>query len=126
MEGKNTASFAILLLSISLFFSLVSAISPTSDIPGSTIAVYNFTGRCDGLRLGLCVNMMNMVEVVIGSPPLMPCCTLIYGLVDLEAGLRLCTAIRANIMGININIPIALSLVFNNCNKQVPSGFEIY
>lgn len=126
MESKNTVSFAIHLLSISLFFSLVSAIIiPTSDIPGSSIAVSNITGICDGLKLGLCVNVMNMVEIVIGSPPVAPCCPIIFGLVELEAGLRVCTHSRANIMGMNINIPVTFSLVFNNCNKLVPSGFEI-
>ncbi|KAL8103750.1 hypothetical protein AgCh_028088 [Apium graveolens] len=51
---------------------------------------------------------------------------LIQGLVDLEAAVCLCTPIRANILGIDLNVPVSLSLVLNNCGKKVPSGFECY
>ena len=45
------------------------------------------------------------------------------GLVDLEAAVCLCTAIKANVLGTNINVPVDLSLVLNYCNKSCPSGF---
>ncbi|KAG6634292.1 hypothetical protein CIPAW_12G108300 [Carya illinoinensis] len=46
------------------------------------------------------------------------------GLADLEAAVCLCTAIKANILGINLNIPLSLSLLLNVCSKNVPSGFK--
>ncbi|MBA0801749.1 hypothetical protein Gohar_012097 [Gossypium harknessii] len=54
----------------------------------------------------------------------MPCCSLLDGLVDLEAAVCLCTAIKANILGINLNIPVSLSLLLNVCSKNVPSNFQ--
>ncbi|KAL8122155.1 14 kDa proline-rich protein DC2.15-like [Apium graveolens] len=122
MESKNTASFALVLSLNLLFFSLVSATSP--DTPN--IPTYYPTGKCEGLKLGVCANVLNLVDVVVGSPPTLPCCSLIQGLVDLEAAVCLCTAIRANILGINLNVPVSLSLVLNNCGKKVPTGFECY
>ncbi|KAK5782782.1 hypothetical protein PVK06_037287 [Gossypium arboreum] len=83
-------------------------------------------GRCprDALKLGVCANVLNLVNVTIGSPPVMPCCSLLNGLVDLEAAACLCTAIRANILGINLNIPVSLSLLLNVCSRNVPTGFQ--
>ncbi|KAL6007871.1 hypothetical protein ACLOJK_033382 [Asimina triloba] len=84
-------------------------------------------GTCpiDALKLGVCANLLGLVNVVVGSPPTLPCCYLIQGLLDLEAAICLCTAIKADILGIiNLNISIALSLVLNNCGRSVPYGFQ--
>ncbi|CAN1185953.1 Lipid transfer protein EARLI 1, partial [Linum perenne] len=79
----------------------------------------------DALKLGVCANVLSsLLNISIGNPPVKPCCSLIEGLVDLEAALCLCTAIKANILGINLNIPISLSLLLNVCGKKVPSGFQ--
>ncbi|GKA30682.1 14 kDa proline-rich protein DC2.15-like protein, partial [Tanacetum coccineum] len=64
------------------------------------------------------------VGVQVGSPPVKPCCTLIQGLADVEAAVCLCTAIKANVLGINLNVPVSLSLLLNVCGKKVPSGFK--
>ncbi|KAL8103751.1 14 kDa proline-rich protein DC2.15-like [Apium graveolens] len=126
METKNIASFAFLLSLNLLLFSLSSATRPTPDQPGSTTSTYYSPGKCNPLNLGVCANVLNLVDVVVGSPPKLPCCSLIQGLVDLEAALCLCTAIKADILGIDLNVPISLSLVLNNCGKEVPTGFECY
>ncbi|KAL8103753.1 hypothetical protein AgCh_028091 [Apium graveolens] len=126
METKNIASFAFLLSLNLLLFSLVSATRPTPDIPGSTTSTYYSAGKCDPLNLGVCANVLNLVDIVVGSPPTLPCCSLIEGLVDLEAAVCLCTAIRANILGIDLNVPISLSLVLNNCGKEVPTEFFFF
>nr|GEX98342.1 hypothetical protein [Tanacetum cinerariifolium] len=60
----------------------------------------------------------------LGSPPVKPCCTLIQGLADTEAAICLCTAIKANVLGINLNVPVSLSLLLNACGKEVPNGFK--
>ncbi|CAL1375706.1 unnamed protein product [Linum trigynum] len=84
------------------------------------------TGKCprDTLKLGVCAHVLNLVNVTVGAPPVKPCCSLLDGLVDLEAALCLCTAIKANILGINLNIPISLSLLLNVCGNSVPPGFQ--
>lgn len=79
----------------------------------------------DTLKLGVCANVLNdLVHLVVGTPPKTPCCSLIKGMVDLEAAVCLCTAIKANILGINLNVPVSLSLLLNFCGKKVPSGFQ--
>lgn len=73
----------------------------------------------------MCANVLNgLINVQLGTPPRQPCCSLIQGLADLEAAVCLCTALRANILGINLNLPINLSLLVNYCGRSVPSGFQ--
>lgn len=79
----------------------------------------------DALKLGVCADVLKgPVGVVVGSPPDVPCCSILEGLIDLEAAVCLCTAIKANILGINLNIPISLSLLISTCRKDIPSGFQ--
>ncbi|CAN6971277.1 hypothetical protein IGI04_034370 [Brassica rapa subsp. trilocularis] len=85
------------------------------------------TAKCprDALKLGVCANVLSgLLNITLGKPPVKPCCTLIKGLADLEAAACLCTALKANILGINLNIPISLSLLLNVCSKKVPPGFQ--
>nr|APC63892.1 lipid transfer protein T2 [Linum usitatissimum] len=84
-------------------------------------------GKCpiDALKLGVCADVLgSLLKLKIGNPPVKPCCSLINGLVDLEAAVCLCTAIKANLLGINLNVPLSLSLLLNVCEKKVPSGFQ--
>ena len=79
----------------------------------------------DTLKLGVCANVIGgLIGAVIGTPPKEPCCSLLNGLVDLEAAVCLCIAIKANILGINLNVPVDLSLLLNYCGKKVPTGFQ--
>ncbi|KAL8112344.1 14 kDa proline-rich protein DC2.15-like [Apium graveolens] len=149
MDTKNNVAVTLSLSVNLLFFILVSACdtnpspnipkppttpavpslpTPTIPAPLTPTSTDNSNKKCslDTLKLGVCVNVLNLVDVVVGSPPTLPCCSLIRGLVDLEAALCLCTAIRANVLGINLNVPVALSLVLNNCGKEVPNGFECF
>ncbi|KAK9984645.1 hypothetical protein SO802_034170 [Lithocarpus litseifolius] len=74
----------------------------------------------DTLKLGVCANLLNdLIHLVVGTPPNTPCCSLIGGLADLEAAVCLCTAIKANVLGINLNVPLSLSLLLNFCGKKV-------
>lgn len=84
------------------------------------------TGTCprDALKLGVCADLLGLVNVVVGSPPTKPCCSLLEGLVDLEAAVCLCTAIKANVLGLNLNIPVSLSLLLNVCGRSNPKGFK--
>ncbi|GAU15083.1 hypothetical protein TSUD_08210 [Trifolium subterraneum] len=77
----------------------------------------------DTLKLGVCADILGN-NVIVGTPISSKCCTLLQGLADLEAALCLCTAIKANVLGNNLNIPITLSLLLSACEKSVPSGFQ--
>ncbi|KAL8103222.1 14 kDa proline-rich protein DC2.15-like [Apium graveolens] len=130
MGSKNTAVLALLLSFNILFFSLVSSCetcpSPKPK-PKPKPMPKPSVGKCprDALKLGVCADVLKLVNnVVIGSPPTLPCCSLLDGLVNLEAAVCLCTAIKANLLGIKLNVPVALSLVLNNCGKKLPNGFE--
>ncbi|KAB2621084.1 14 kDa proline-rich protein DC2.15-like [Pyrus ussuriensis x Pyrus communis] len=79
--------------------------------------------RSSTLALFLSINLLFCV-LASGCYTYHPCCALLVGLVDLEVAVCLCTAIKANILGINLNIPIALSLVIDGCAKNVPEGFK--
>ncbi|KAJ0264847.1 Hydrophobic seed protein domain-containing protein [Hirschfeldia incana] len=94
-------------------------VTPPST-PGSS-------GNCpiDVLKLGVCGNVLSdLLNIQLGQPSAQPCCSVVQGLVDLEAAVCLCTALKANVLGINLNVPISLSVLLNKCNKKVPSGFE--
>uniref|UniRef100_A0A0D9XM85 Bifunctional inhibitor/plant lipid transfer protein/seed storage helical domain-containing protein n=1 Tax=Leersia perrieri TaxID=77586 RepID=A0A0D9XM85_9ORYZ len=82
------------------------------------------SGRCpiDALKLRVCANVLNLVGVKIGAGP-DDCCPLLSPLADLDAAVCLCTAIKANVLGINLNVPVDLSLILNKCGKICPSDF---
>ncbi|CAA7054428.1 unnamed protein product [Microthlaspi erraticum] len=100
--------------------SVPSPSVPSPSTPGSS-------GICpiDALRLGVCANVLSgLLNVQLGQPSSQSCCSVIQGLADLEAAVCLCTALRANVLGINLNVPISLSILLNVCNKSLPSRFQ--
>ncbi|EEF32591.1 14 kDa proline-rich protein DC2.15 [Ricinus communis] len=130
MESKNSSTALFLFVNL-LFFALVSGCNScvqTKPIPNPTPTpnLNSAKKSCprDTLKLGVCAKLLNgPVGAVIRNPPDTPCCSVLQGLVDLEAAVCLCTAIKANILIININILISLSLLINTCGKQLPSDF---
>ncbi|XP_023731995.1 pEARLI1-like lipid transfer protein 1 [Lactuca sativa] len=79
----------------------------------------------DTLKLGVCANLLNnLLPIVVGNRSETPCCSLIAGLTDLDAAVCLCTAIKADVLGINLNVPVSLSVLLNYCEKKAPSGFQ--
>ncbi|XP_058734396.1 14 kDa proline-rich protein DC2.15-like [Vicia villosa] len=77
----------------------------------------------DTIKLGVCADVLGLINVELGKAPKTPCCSLIGGLANLEAAVCLCTALKANILGINLNLPINLSLILGYCGKGVPKEF---
>ncbi|KAK5782781.1 14 kDa proline-rich protein DC2.15-like [Gossypium arboreum] len=129
MASKRSASMALFLALNILFFSLVSATCRSCSSSSSNLTptpTPSARGRCprDALKLGVCANVLSLVNVTVGSPPVMPCCSLLNGLIDLEAAACLCTAIRANFLGLKLNVPVSLSLLLNVCSRNVPTGFQ--
>ncbi|XP_047151565.1 LOW QUALITY PROTEIN: lipid transfer protein EARLI 1-like [Vigna umbellata] len=136
MASKTPSSLLALFLTLNiLFFAIASATNPKHGGYGGS-GGHQWPGvqeaggsgaSCprDALKLGVCANVLNgLLNVTLGQPPVTPCCTLLDGLLDLEAAACLCTALRANILGINLNLPISLSLLLNVCSRQVPRDFQ--
>ncbi|EOA22039.1 hypothetical protein CARUB_v10002564mg [Capsella rubella] len=133
MASKISASLVIFLTFNILFFTLTTACGggcspvPKPKPKPKPTPSHSSTGSCpkDTLKLGVCANVLkDLLKIELGTPPVKPCCSLIKGLVDLEAAACLCTAIKANVLGINLNVPVSLSLLLNVCGKKVPSGFK--
>ncbi|KAM7525592.1 hypothetical protein LguiA_015494 [Lonicera macranthoides] len=137
MASNAIASTALLLTLNLLFFTMVTSTKtacppppPTPCPPPPTTPSHHHhhkkaTCPKDTLKLGVCADLLgDLVHLVVGTPPKTPCCSLIEGLVDLEAAVCLCTAIKANVLGINLNVPVSLSLLLNYCGKKVPKGFK--
>jgi hypothetical protein len=140
MAGK--ASIALFLAVNLVAFSMASACggdcptpatptpstpsTPTPSTPSTPTPTPASFGRCprDALKLGVCANVLGLIKAKVGVPPTLPCCPLLEGLVDLEAAVCLCTVLKANILGIKLNLPIDLSLILNHCGRSVPTGFK--
>ncbi|KAL6349396.1 hypothetical protein AAG906_034053 [Vitis piasezkii] len=130
MDSKGSSSAALFLSINLLFFALVSAnkpCSPPKPTPTPSTPSTPSKGSCprDALKLGVCAKLLNgTVGAVVGTPPVTPCCSLLEGLLDLEVAACLCTAIKANILGIHLDIPVSLSLLVNICGKKLPKDFQ--
>ncbi|KAG9149201.1 hypothetical protein Leryth_003198 [Lithospermum erythrorhizon] len=134
MDSRNSKSAALFLTINLVLFTLASscyvcnnppAVVPKPN-PNPSPNSSNTKGKCprDALKLGVCAKLLgDNIGTVIGTPPDHQCCSVLGGLLDLEAAICLCTALKANILGININIPISLSLLINTCGKNLPSDF---
>lgn len=138
MASKTVASTALLLLSLNLlFFTLVSSnYTPCPPTPKSPKAPVHKSppapapkkpASCpkDTVKLGVCADLLNtIVNVVVGTPAKTPCCTLLSGLADTDAAVCLCTALKAKVLGANLNVPVSLSLLLNYCGKKIPAGYK--
>ncbi|KAK3211960.1 hypothetical protein Dsin_016666 [Dipteronia sinensis] len=126
---KISATILVLSLLLSSFTLSTACGScyPTPLPPPAPAPAPEAPGKCpkDTLKLGACEDLLGLGNVVVGSPPSdSKCCALLQGLADLEAALCLCTAIKANVLGINLNVPVSLSLILSSCQKTVPEGFQ--
>ncbi|KAM0934337.1 putative bifunctional inhibitor/plant lipid transfer protein/seed storage helical [Dioscorea sansibarensis] len=78
-------------------------------------------GQCslELVELKVCADVLSLVSV-----NRRPCCSLIVGLVNLEAAVCLCAAIKAHILGINLDATVAITSILNHCGREAPP--EIY
>ncbi|KAL5992116.1 hypothetical protein ACLOJK_013031 [Asimina triloba] len=122
---NSLAAYCILLLLLAPAFAhgcIPCGTEPASPPPPPPEATY-----CprDTLKLGVCADVLGLVGVVVGTPASSKCCPLLDGLVDLEAAVCLCLAIKANVLGlIKLEVPVALSLILSACGKKIPDGFK--
>ena len=143
MASKALASTALLLsLKILFLITMVSSTNddvpcppppkaPSTSVPSAPTPAKAKASSCpkDTLKIGACVNVLKELDLLhlgVGQPPLSSdCCPLIEGLADLEAAVCLCTTIKLDILGLlELNNPIDLSLILNDCGKNVPSGYK--
>ncbi|VFQ92684.1 unnamed protein product [Cuscuta campestris] len=80
----------------------------------------------DALKLGACVDLLGgLVHIGVGQGGAKDtCCPALNGLAGVDAGICLCTTIRAKLLNINIILPIALQVLVNDCGKIPPEGFQ--
>lgn len=138
MGSLNTTALLLIVLNIK-FFNLASStkvICPpkTPSIPSNptpTIPAHptfpTQPAKCpkDTLKFGVCGNWLGLVREIIGTSPSKECCTLISGLADVEAAACLCTAIKANVLGVvTVKAPVAVSLIVSACGRKIPKGFK--
>ncbi|CAN6238893.1 unnamed protein product [Urochloa humidicola] len=127
------ASKAFLIVALILVLSMVANAcgggcptpTPPTPTPSTPTPTPSSRGRCpkNALKLAACANVAGLVSAEVGQPPAEPCCSILGGLADLEAAACLCTAIKANVLGITLDIPVKLSLIVNYCGKSLPRGF---
>ncbi|CAL5032350.1 unnamed protein product [Urochloa decumbens] len=76
---------------------------------------------CDPLRLRVCGNLLRGLLPGGGGNGTTngdQCCPLLGGLVGVDAAVCLCTALRANVLGIvNLNVPLGLRLLLSQCGR---------
>ncbi|CAN0877553.1 Putative lipid-binding protein At4g00165 [Linum grandiflorum] len=120
------AKLLALILLTNLLLSVTATCPPaTPATPPATPPAAPAKCPRDTLKLGACVDLLGgLVHLVVGTPPSSECCALIKGLADLEAALCLCTVVKANVLGINLTVPLAVSLLLSACEKTVPPGFK--
>ncbi|CAI0381417.1 unnamed protein product [Linum tenue] len=78
----------------------------------------------DLVNLAVCAPLLN---VKVGDPTgaaSKPCCAALLGLTDLEAAVCLCTALKADLLGLNVDAPLALNLLLSTCHKNAPPAFQ--
>lgn len=81
----------------------------------------------DTLKLVACVDALNgLVHAVVGggSSASEKCCPLLSGVADLDAALCLCTTIKAQALDVSLVLPVAITVLVNQCGKHVPSTFQ--
>lgn len=138
MASKVGVTMAVILSLNLIFFTTVSATycpptpvkpppvkpPPVKPPPCGGCAPVPASCPRDTLKLGACGNVLNLLKPKLGVLPKDSCCPLLAGLADAEAAVCLCTAMKASVLGINLNMPVDLTLLLNYCGKKVPDGFK--
>ncbi|OEL15484.1 hypothetical protein BAE44_0023496, partial [Dichanthelium oligosanthes] len=121
-RGKQQQAVVLAAFVVLLLVSL--GVAPAAACGGHPCP--NPAGKCpfNAMKLRVCTDMLDgLIHTVVGGPPKEPCCSLISGLADLEAAVCICLTINANVLGVNLDVAIDLTLLINYCGCSVPAGF---
>ncbi|KAM3213283.1 hypothetical protein ACQJBY_065964 [Aegilops geniculata] len=125
MAASRTSSMAVAMVAV-VAVLLCAGVRPAEACNGHPCP--SPAGNCpvNAVKLAVCADVLDgLIHVVLGkSPPKQPCCSLISGLVDLDAAACVCLAINANVLGINLDVDVDLMLLLNYCGCKVPKGFR--
>lgn len=98
---------------------------PPSEGGSGLPAITTPPAKCsfDILKLGLCLDVLGgLVHVGLGKPVENVCCPVLQGLLELEATVCLCTAIKLRVLNLDIYIPLALQVLIT-CGEDPPQGY---
>ena len=76
--------------------------------------------------LKVCADVLVLLKLKINVPRTQQCCPLLGSLVNLDLAACLCAAIRLNVLGIPVNLPLDVPLVLNYCGRNasaVPGSY---
>jgi len=76
---------------------------------------------CNPLDVRACLSVLGLVQVTVPPNSSSLCCTALQGL-GAKATFCLCTALRANTLGLNINIPVAINATITTCGLTNPGS----
>ena len=68
--------------------------------------------------LKVCADVLVLLKLKINVPRTQQCCPLLGSLVNLDLAACLCAAIRLNVLGIPVNLPLDVPLVLNYCGRN--------
>lgn len=109
-SSSNKSRAAILLAAVILFAAgvdVASAQSRGNPCPTKALA-----------DLKVCADVLVLLKLKINVPSNQQCCPLLGNLVNLDLAACLCAAIRLNVIGIPINLPLDVPLVLNYCGRN--------
>ena len=119
--SSKTKLLAVLVLALASLSMAAAQAPPPPSAPAS-----RGNGTCDPLKLRVCGGLLSRLLGGLLPGDGAQCCPLLEGLVDLEAAACVCSALRANVLGVvNLNVPLAIALdrLLNTCGRDVPAGF---
>ncbi|XP_006661670.1 cortical cell-delineating protein-like [Oryza brachyantha] len=129
MAPKSAAFLALVITMSFLSLEVVHGCGDTScsnPSPPPPAVPSPSGGTCpiNALDLAVCADVLQYVLRITTNAPSSQCCPLLARLVDLDAAVCLCTAIKANVLGVvAVDVPLDITLVLNYCNKTCPPGF---
>ncbi|XP_031482181.1 pEARLI1-like lipid transfer protein 2 [Nymphaea colorata] len=131
MATKVIPSLLVAMVLIQCAVACPSCSTPSTPKPPAPKPYHSppsSSGHCpvDALKLGVCADLLHgLLHLVIGHPPSgSNCCPLVKGLVDLDAAACLCTVVKADVLGIKVDLDVKLTLLANTCGCKIPKGYK--
>ncbi|XP_047151386.1 putative lipid-binding protein AIR1 [Vigna umbellata] len=118
LKGTIASNVVALLLCFNMLSYNIVSSTYIPVIPDPSVPYKKGTCPVDTVKLGVCAKVLNFADVKLGSPPTLPCCSLIKDLADIEVAACLYTAIKANVLRVNLSLPISLNVLLNNCGRK--------